>query len=94
MQFSTQTRALSLTVTLGERTCAFSRLVRKLANGAALAHCKALTILLRTHTPAKVIGLAHTARAGAFVWRRGRLGGEMFIEMNKSIERGLNLSRS
>jgi hypothetical protein len=50
MQFSTQTRALSLTVTLGERTCAFSGLVRKLANGAALAHCKALTILLRTHT--------------------------------------------
>ena len=52
-------------------------------------------IMYYTHTPAKGRCLAHTAEAGAFVfWRVVDWGGEMFIEMNKSIERGLNLSRS
>ena len=39
----------------------------------------------------KVKDLAHAAEQ---VLLFGRRGGEMFIEMNKSIEQGLNLSRS
>jgi len=84
------------TITLGLDLCVFSKIVVEL--GKKCTNRLHTTRLLKresyhTHTSERNEPCAR-CRGRCFCLGGCRLGGEMFIEMNKSIERGLNLSRS